>query len=42
MYFIVGKADGHLDEKNGNKYLGLDSTDKNIEVLKIHRTLRWD
>ena len=42
MYFIVGQADGHLEGKNGNKYLVLDSTDKKIEVLEIHRTLRWD
>ena len=40
MYFIVGQADGHLEGKNGNKYLVLDSTDKKIEVLEIHRTLR--
>ena len=42
LYFIVGKADGHLEGKNGNKYLVLDSTDKKIEVLEIRRTLRWD
>ena len=42
MYFIGGQADGHLEGKNGNKYLVLDSTDKKIEVLEIHRTLRWD
>ena len=40
LYFIVCKADEHLEGKNGNKYLVLDSTDKKIEVLEIHRTLR--
>ena len=40
MYFIVGKADEHFEEKNGNKYLVLDSADKKIEVLEIHGTLR--
>ena len=34
MYFIVGKADGHIEEKNGNKYLVFDSADKKKEVLK--------
>ena len=41
MYFIVGEADGYIEEKNGNKYLVFASKDKNKEVLK-HRTLGWD
>ena len=41
MYFIAGKADGHIEEKNGNKYLVFDSTDKNKEALKKYTEL-WD
>ena len=26
---IIGKKDGHIEEKNGNKYLVFDSTDEN-------------
>ena len=33
LYLIIGKVDGIFEEKNGNKYLILDSTDKNKEVL---------
>ena len=29
LYLIIGKADGHTEEKNGSKYLVLDSTDEN-------------
>ena len=31
---IVDNVDGYIEEKNGNKYLTLVSTDKNKEVLK--------
>ena len=41
MYFIAGKADGHIEEKNGNKYLVFDSTGKNKEALKKYTEL-WD
>ena len=34
LYFIVGKADGHIGKESGNKYLVFDSADKNKEVLK--------
>ena len=34
LYFIVDKADGHIEEKSRNKYLVFDSTDKNKEALK--------
>ena len=34
LYLIIGKAIGHIKEKNGNKYLVFDSADKNKEVLK--------
>ena len=31
---VIDKVDGHIEEKNGNKYLTFASTDKNKEVLK--------
>ena len=40
LYLIIGKVDGHIEGKNGSKYLVLDSTDKNKEVEK-YREL-WD
>ena len=33
LYLIIDKVDGCFEEKNGNKYLTLVSTDKNKEVL---------
>ena len=33
LYLIIGEVDGFIEEKNGNKYLILDSTDKCKEVL---------
>ena len=41
LYLIVDEVDGHLEEKNENKYLILDSTDKNKQVL-IKYTKLWD
>ena len=41
LYFIVGKVDGYIEEKNGKKYLVFASTDKNKEVLKKYAEL-WD
>ena len=41
MYFVIGKAGGPIEEKNGNKYLVFDSTDKNEKVLKKYTAL-WD
>ena len=38
---IIRKVDEYLEEKNGNKYLTLLSTDKNKEVLKKYTEL-WD
>ena len=29
LYFIIGEADGSIEEKNGNNYLTFASTDKN-------------
>ena len=43
MYLIIGKVDGHIEEKGKNKYLVFDSTDEEKVVLKkIHITLGWD
>ena len=33
MYLIIDEVDGYIEEKNGNKYLTLISTDKNREVI---------
>ena len=33
LYLIIDEVDWHFEERNGNKYLILDSTDKNKEVL---------
>ena len=38
---IIDEIDGRFREKNGNKYLILDSTDKTKEVL-IKYTKLWD
>ena len=40
MYLITGKVDGHIKERNGNKYLVFDSTDEN-KVLHKYTEL-WD
>ena len=49
LYLIIGKVDGHIEcnsvesssaeEKNKSKYLVLDSTDENKEVLEKYRAL---
>ena len=41
LYLIIDKIEGHFEEKNGNKYLILDSTDKNKKVLIKYKKL-WD
>ena len=38
---IIGKVDGHIEEKNGRKYLVFDFTDENKELLKKYAEL-WD
>ena len=38
---IIDEVDGNFEEKNENKYLILDSTDKNKEGL-IKYTKLWD
>ena len=34
LYLIIGKVYGHIEEKNGSKYLVFDSTGENEEVLR--------
>ena len=41
LFLIIGKADGSMKEKNGNKYLTFASTNKSNEVLKRFTKL-WD
>ena len=41
LYFIIDKADGRIEESNGNKYLTLVSNDKNKEILKKYTEL-WN
>ena len=40
LYLIIDKVDGCIEDKNGNKYLTLVSTDKNKEVLTKYTGLR--
>ena len=41
LHLIIDEVEGHSEEKNGNKYLILDSTYKNKEVLIKYAKL-WD
>ena len=41
MYLIIVQVIGHIEEKNGSKYLVFDSTDENKEVLTKYTEL-WD
>ena len=41
LYLISSEVDGHCEDKNENKYLIFDSTNKNKEVLKKYTQL-WD
>ena len=41
LYLISSEVDGHFEDKNENKYLIFDSTNKNKEVLKKYTQL-WD
>ena len=34
LYLRINHASGYIEEKNGNKYLVFDSTDRNKELLK--------
>ena len=39
LYLIIDELDGHFEEKDGKKYLSLDSADKNKEVLRKYKKL---
>ena len=41
LYLIIDEVDGYIEEKNGNKYLTLVSTDNNKEVIIKYIKL-WD
>ena len=41
LYLQVNHANGHIEEKNENKYLNFDSTDEKTELLKKYRDV-WD
>ena len=41
MYLIIGKVNGHIEEKNKSKYLVFESTDESKEVLEKYTEL-WD
>ena len=34
LYFMINRIDGFIEQKNGDKYLNIASTDRNSEVLK--------
>ena len=37
---MINRIDGFIGEKNGDKYLNIDSTDRNSDVLK--KGLEWN
>ena len=37
LHLLVNHKNGYVEEKNGNKYLIFDSTDKNNELLKKYK-----
>ena len=41
LYLIINEMIGHFEEKNENKYLVLDETDENKEVLKRYEEV-WE
>ena len=41
MYLILGKVDGHIQEKTESRYLVFCSADENKEVLKKYTEI-WD
>ena len=43
LYLLINHAHGYNKEKTGNKFLILDSTDENKELLiKVYRCLEWN
>ena len=41
LYLMINRIDGFIEEKNGDKYLNIADTDRNIEVLKKYSEV-WD
>ena len=41
LYLLVNHANGYIEEKGGNKYLIVDSTDENKELLKKYNDV-WN
>ena len=41
LYLMINEMIGHFEEKNGNKYLVLDSVDENKEVSKKYEEV-WE
>ena len=41
LYLMISKVDRYIEEKNGNKYLNLVSTNENKDML-IKYTKFWD
>ena len=41
LYLMIGKVIGHIEEKNGRKYLVFDLADKNKEIFKKFSQF-WD
>ena len=41
LCIVTGERDGHIEEKNGNKYLVFGTTDENKEALKEYAKI-WD
>ena len=41
LYLMINKMIGHLEEKNGNKYLALDDVNENKEVSQKYGEV-WD
>ena len=39
LNLIIGKVDGHIEEKNGSRYLIVNCTDENKEILKKYAEL---
>ena len=42
LYLFIAYANGYIEEKGANKYLVFDSTDENIELLKLQWRLKWN
>ena len=41
LHLLIGEVIGHIEEKNGNKYLVFDSSDESKEILKKIQWTLW-